>query len=319
MKHKVRVIGIARGSDGVLLLKKKTFGTGVGVADGSEEWERGGIREGREVFWELPAGKIEFGEQPEEAMGRILFEQIGIRLKDIRLKDVICFVGLYGEKETASLYIIYDINFNRKTKIRLGNEYSAYKFMHGEDFERYLVGDASKIVLGLVNEKTESKMAAQFLEQRQAMNGATVFVDGCSKGNPGPSGIGYYIVGEDGEVLEKGGEFVGMATSRVAEYLALKEGITRAKALGLKRVRFVGDSLMMINQMNRIYKVKNQDIAPIYRDVRNLLADGFEAVAFWHVKREKNFEADREANLAVERQLSGEDWVESGLKKGSMI
>ena len=135
------------------------------------------------------------------------------------------------------------------------------------------------------------------------MNGATVYVDGGSRGNPGPAGIGYYIVGENGEVLKRGGEFIGFATSRVAEYYALKEGIEQAIELGLKSVKFVGDNLMMINQMNGIYKIKNRDLLPIYADIRKLLAENFEAISFVHVKRELNREADIEVNRAIDRHF----------------
>ena len=116
-------------------------------------------------------------------------------------------------------------------------------------------------------------------------NSATIYVDGCSRGNPGPAGIGYYIVGPNGEVLACGGEFIGFATSRVAEYYALKAGCEKALELGLKSVRFVGDNLMMMNQMNGVYKVKNRDILTIYNDVRELVGK-FEACAFVHVARE---------------------------------
>ena len=103
-------------------------------------------------------------------------------------------------------------------------------------------------------------------------------------------------------MIKRGGEFIGFATSRVAEYYALKEGCEQALELGLKRVRFVGDSLMTINQMRGIYQVKNQDIRDIYNDVRKLLTK-FEAVAFMHVKREMNQAADKEANLAIDRHF----------------
>ena len=138
---------------------------------------------------------------------------------------------------------------------------------------------------------------------RETANGATVYIDGASRGNPGPAGVGYYIVSEDGQVLKRGGEFIGFASSRIAEYYALKEGIEQAIKLGLKSVRFVGDNLMMINQMNGIYKIKNRDLLPIYQDVQKLVKDNFEAVSFTHVKRELNQEADREAGEAIDRHF----------------
>ena len=92
----------------------------------------------------------------------------------------------------------------------------------------------------------------------------------------------------------------------MAEYYALRTGVEKAIELGLKKVRFIGDNLMMINQMNGIYKIKNRDLLPIYADIREKVAGGFEAVSFTHVKRELNSEADKEANLAIDRHFDSD-------------
>ena len=76
--------------------------------------------------------------------------------------------------------------------------------------------------------------------------------------------MGYYIVDEDGNILRTGGEFIGFSSSRLAEYYGLKEGIQQAIDLGLKRVKFVSDSLMLVNQMNGVYKVKNRDLMTVH-------------------------------------------------------
>ena len=88
----------------------------------------------------------------------------------------------------------------------------------------------------------------------------------------------------------------------MAEYYALKEGCEQAIELGFKTVRFVSDNLMMVNQMNGIYQVKNNDILPIYNDI-NRLIQNFDTVAFTHVKRERNIIADSEANEAIDRHF----------------
>ena len=129
-----------------------------------------------------------------------------------------------------------------------------------------------------------------------------VYVDGASRGNPGAAGIGYAVFDKEGRLLKRGGEFIGFATSRVAEYFALKEGVEQALELGLKSVRFASDSLMVINQMKRIFKVHNKDIIPIRRDILRMLQQ-FDEVAFSHVARNRNSLADKEANLAIDREL----------------
>ena len=286
MKQRIRVVGIVKTEDGVLFLKHS----------------RGRAEDG--PVWELPTGKIRFGEQPEEAMTRSIYEYLGVNVAEIKLLDAITFVGLADSSQLGNLFIIY--------KIRLANErieprdiYSAYKYLKNEEMAAVKLDDASISVMEVLGAKVTDPNARVPLPSslsdvsaRSAVNGATVYVDGGSKGNPGPAAIGYYIIGEDGREIKRGGEFIGFATSRVTEYYAMKEGVEQAIELGLKRVRFVGDNLMMINQLKGVYQVKSMDLIPIYNDIQNLLKE-FEAVAFVHVKRDQNAQADAEANKAL--------------------
>lgn len=280
MKQRIRVVGIIKQNDDILFLKKN-----LGRADGS-------------VIWELPTGKIHFGEQPEEAMTRIVYEEIGLRASSVKLADAITFLSLEGASQLGNLYIVYEITVSFEQKIVLGEGYTAYKFSNNANQGTIKLNDSSLSVLEILYGRKEEKRG----NYREVANAATVFVDGCSRGNPGPAGIGYYIVADGGRVLKRGGEFIGFATSRVAEYYALKEGCEQAIELGLKSVRFTSDNLMMVNQMNGIYKLKNKDIMPIYDDIQKLL-ENFEACAFVHVKREQNIEADAAANEAVDRHF----------------
>ena len=248
--------------------------------------------------WELPTGKIRFGEQPEEAMDRMLEEYLGVELTEkTELKDVVTFLAPQGSSQLSNLYIIYEIYLKPDTKIVPQERYTAYKYIKPEELAGYRLDEASIVALEI-----EGREGVRGTNYKDVANSATVYVDGCSRGNPGPSGVGYYIVGENGEVLASGGEFIGFATSRVAEYYGLKAGAEKAIELGLKSVRFVSDNLMMVNQMNGIYKVKNRDLLAIYDDIQELL-EHFEACAFTHVMREQNTKADEQANLAVDRQF----------------
>ncbi len=250
--------------------------------------------------WELPTGKIKFGEQPEEAMDRMLEEYLGVEEPEkITLKDVITFLAPQGSSQLSNLYIIYMVQLSDKVKLVPQERYTAYKYIKLDELSGYHLDEASLIALEI-----EGRDNAKSSVYKTVANSATVYVDGCSRGNPGPAGVGYHIVGPNGEVLACGGQFIGFATSRVAEYYALKVGCEKAIELGLKSVRFVGDNLMMMNQMNGIYKVKNRDVLPIYDSIRELLKQ-FDACAFIHVAREQNAKADREANEAVDRQFEG--------------
>jgi len=284
MKQRIRVVGIVSRNEEFLLLKRS----------------RGRFEE--LPSWELPTGKIRFGEQPEEAMGRMIYECLGVQVDSVKLKDVITFIGLTGASQQANLYIIFDIRLKPEVRLVAGERYSAYKFVKSAEMNGMKLDEATLQVLTIESGRTDGYAKTATTEVTAVASGATVYVDGGSRGNPGPSGIGYYIVGEDGKELKRGGEFIGFGTSRVAEYYALKEGCEQAIELGLKRVRFVGDSLMLINQMRGIYSIKNQDILPIYNDIQKLLKN-FEAVAFVHVKRSLNAAADKEVNLAIDRHF----------------
>lgn len=279
MKQRIRVVGIIRDDRGVLVFKR----------------HRG--RTEAPVFWELPTGKIAFGEQPEEAMVRTLAEYADLTVSSIKIRDVVTFLALEGASQLSNLYIVYDVTI-QGDEIRPNphDRYSAYKFL--KDYGSVNLNEATMTVL----EIEKGEITHSQISPRGVANSATVYVDGASRGNPGPAGIGYYIVGEDGQMIKRGGEFVGFATSRMAEYYAMREGIEQAIELGFKSARFVSDSLMVINQLNGIFTIKNQDIVPIYNDIQEMLKK-FEVVAFTHVPRLQNSAADKEANIAIDKVL----------------
>ncbi len=278
MKQRIRTVAIVRNGDKVLVLKRN----------------RG--RSEAPVFWELPTGKIKFGEQPEEAMARTLEEYVGITADTVKLKDVITFVALEGSSRLDNLYIVYEITTSDKPNPEI--RYSAYKFTNDFMSSGIHLNNASSAVLSIEEEKGFSSK----ISHRDTASSHIINTDGASRGNPGPSGIGYCIRNVNGDVVEKGGEFIGFTTARSAEYFAMKKGIERAIELEIKSVQFVSDSLMLVNQLNGIMKPKNPDIIPIYNIIQDLLKK-FDSVSFTHVPREENILADREANKAIDRML----------------
>lgn len=280
MKQRIRVVGIIRSEDGVLIFK------------------RSHSRSETPVFWELPTGKIKFGEQPEEALVRSLTEYTGLTATSVKIKDAITFLALEGASRLSNLYIVYEVSVASNMKPVPRDRYNAYKYVKDFTTANVRLDEASISVF----EITEGKIAAGRTASRDTASAVTIYVDGASRGNPGPSGVGYYIVDVNGKILERGGEFIGFATSRVAEYYAMKNGIEHAVKMGLKTARFISDSLMVVNQLNNVYLVKNRDILPIYDNIQGLLAK-FESVSFTHVPRSKNAIADEEANKAIDEIL----------------
>ncbi len=280
MKQRIRVVGIIKNDEGVLVFKRSRSRTEA------------------PVFWELPTGKIKFGEQPEEAMARSLAEYTGLDATSVKLRDVITFLAPEGSSQISNLYIVYELNVRGDTKPTPREIYTAYKFIKDFSSANIHLTETSTSVIEIEEEKTSPSHAAS----RDTANAVTVNVDGASRGNPGPSGIGYVIHDNAGKIVEQGGEFIGFATSRVAEYYAMRKGIERAIELGYKTVRFIADSLMVVNQLTGVFSIKNHDIIPIYRDIKQKL-DQFEAVSFTHVPRAQNSIADSEANQAIDNIL----------------
>jgi ribonuclease HI len=127
----------------------------------------------------------------------------------------------------------------------------------------------------------------------------TVNVDGGARGNPGPAAIGVVVRGPDGEVVEERGERIGRATNNVAEYRALLLGIERAAAHGASELELVGDSELIVRQVEGRYKVKDATMKELHADVKRALQP-FESWSIRHVRRADNAEADRIVNEALD-------------------
>ena len=130
------------------------------------------------------------------------------------------------------------------------------------------------------------------------MKTAFVQVDGASKGNPGPSGIGIVVLDCDGNVLREISENIGVATNNFAEYSALIRALEEVKSMGFSRVYVQTDSELMARQINGVYRVKNDSIIPLFTEVSRLKS-GFEHVEVVHVLREMNKAADKLASKAA--------------------
>ena len=125
------------------------------------------------------------------------------------------------------------------------------------------------------------------------------YIDGGARGNPGPAGYGVRVEQPDGTLIEEFGEAIGIATNNVAEYRGLLAALEWAKGHGHKQVHVRSDSLLLVQQMLGRFKVKHPGLQPLYAKAR-LLAHEIGRVTFEHVGREKNADADRLANVAMD-------------------
>lgn len=127
-----------------------------------------------------------------------------------------------------------------------------------------------------------------------------IHTDGGARGNPGPAGIGAVLENEDNEVVATISRYLGVATNNQAEYRAVLAAIEKAKDLGAQEVEFYLDSELVVKQLNQEYKVRNKDLQPLFVKIYNLTLQ-FKKASFKHVRREKNKEADKLANQAMDR------------------
>jgi ribonuclease HI len=131
------------------------------------------------------------------------------------------------------------------------------------------------------------------------MGKLTVNVDGGARGNPGPAAIGVVVRNDDGAVVEQVGETIGKTTNNVAEYRALLRGIELAAAHGADEVELIGDSELIVRQVEGRYKVKHADMKELHAQAKAMLGD-FDRWSIRHVKRAQNADADALVNQALD-------------------
>ncbi len=130
-----------------------------------------------------------------------------------------------------------------------------------------------------------------------------LYCDGASRGNPGPASAGAWLIEKgSGKTLARLGKRLGRATNNEAEYGALLLGLREALQLGATSVTVHADSELVIKQVKGIYRVKHPVMQIHHREAMGLLAK-FKEWRAVHVPREKNTEADRLANQALDGEL----------------
>jgi len=129
-----------------------------------------------------------------------------------------------------------------------------------------------------------------------------IFTDGGARGNPGPAGIGV-VIWSGNELVGRHKSYIGEATNNQAEYKAVILALEEVKKLDAEELEFFLDSELVVKQLNREYKVKDKDLAPLFVQVWNLSL-GFKKTTFRHVPREKNKEADKLVNEAIDQHTS---------------
>lgn len=127
-------------------------------------------------------------------------------------------------------------------------------------------------------------------------------IDGGARGNPGPAGYGVVITDQAGHKVASLSEYLGHQTNNFAEYSGLLAALEYALEHGHKALKVVSDSELMVKQIRGEYKVKSPSLLDIYQHAKTLIRK-LEWFSIGHTLREGNQEADRLANLAMDKGM----------------
>ncbi|MFA6587663.1 MAG: ribonuclease HI family protein [Patescibacteria group bacterium] len=128
-----------------------------------------------------------------------------------------------------------------------------------------------------------------------------LYTDGGARGNPGPAAIGFILM-QGNKIIQKQGEKIGEATNNVAEYEAVFRGLTKAQAMGIKNLECRLDSLLVCEQLNQRYKIKDPNLGKLFVKIWNLMPN-FEKITFNYIPREENALADNLVNQALDGKV----------------
>lgn len=127
----------------------------------------------------------------------------------------------------------------------------------------------------------------------------TLYADGAARGNPGPAGAGAVLLDDDGAVVAEIARSLGHATNNVAEYTALVLGLEEARRRGVTDLEVRMDSLLVVQQMRGLWRIKHPRLKPLALRAKELLAQ-FAKPSIGHIPRERNTLADALANRAID-------------------
>jgi len=285
MKQRVVVQAIVKNGDAVLLLRRSQG------------------RPGLIGKYELPGGTLDNGEQPDDSLKRHLKANLGVGVDGLRLADAMSIVSR-EEGDIQHIFIIYDVDISQvHGEIRLGQSYDRYTWTHAGEVDQIPVRDSAGEILGVYGQADlpQRKQVSKPHKEHTAADAlhAIIYSDGGSRGNPGLSAAAYVIMNSNQVVIDQGSLYLGITTNNQAEYHGVRIGLERALALGMHTVELRIDSMLVVNQLKGVYKVKNRDLWPINERITTLLSQ-FERVKFTHVPRELNQLADSLVNKQLD-------------------
>lgn len=287
MKQKVITRAIIKQDDKILLVRRK------------------GGRPSIAGQYELPGGRIHIGQQPEDSLAHALRIHLNVAPETMQLHDVMTFIDP-DDRELQYLFVIYQTSLKPVDKtISLSAEHDKYVWKKMSELQRDELTQSTLQNLGLqpipFATGAEPTLFKQIDDKNTSISHAVIYSDGGSRGNPGPSAAGFVVMEQDGNVVAEGGAYLGRTTNNVAEYQAVYLGLEKAQEMGFKTLDFRMDSQLVANQLNGIYKIRNNELRPINDRIAEL-ARQFNRVTFTHVRREYNQLADGVVNKILDQR-----------------
>lgn len=249
--------------------------------------------------YELPGGPLDYGEQPEDAAARYLLDEAGVTLSSARLFDVLTYID-HDDRDIQYVFILYLVQLDStQAKVKLSQNYDHYVWEKMTNIQQEVLTESTKLLLGISQQRIESAAEKELIERDVSkttdISKVIIYSDGGSRGNPGPSASGFVIMDQLENVIHEGGMYLGLTTNNMAEYHGVRLGLEKALEMGVKEVDFRMDSLLVVNQMNGIYQIRNRELWPIYERIKEVTKE-FDKVTFSHVRREFNQLADGMVN-----------------------
>jgi len=133
-----------------------------------------------------------------------------------------------------------------------------------------------------------------------------IYTDGGARGNPGPGAIGVYILDQEGKEVASFGKKIGRTTNNVAEYKAVLGALDWIIENGNNltpetKINLFMDSNLVYSQLSQIFKIKNPELRNLFLQVKKKESEIKLPVSYTYIPREKNTQADKLVNLALDR------------------